>query len=166
MTIQNHTKNIRSCYCLETKHFTIDFFELLELAEDNGAFETVEEFLGNIRKLKYFSEYPHKAAFNPFKPVLTGKITIKVKGSRINKAAIKKLLYHEDTKVICDGYYTDDYLSDSCQNFRKNTILENSEVLRNLDNYSCFESSDHQIVLMNSWSNYHIVNKSLVIERQ
>ena len=46
------------------------------------------------------------------------KITLK-KGKNITKTNIKKLLKDENTKIICNASFTDDYWNDAEENFHR-----------------------------------------------
>lgn len=161
--IQNHTDNVKYCYKLDTPEFSIHFTELLELAED---FETVEEFISKIREFKYFREYPCKEYFNPFYKELKGKIELKSKENRFNKAQLKKLLKHVDSKVITEYEYSDDYLTDAELNFKNNAEIERNKFLQRICEYGSYtitQNSEKELRVFDGNNLYIVKNKMLNI---
>lgn len=161
--IQNHTDNMRYSYKLDTPEFSMHFTELIELAEE---FETVEEFINNIREFKYFKEYPCKAYFNPFYKELFGKIELKSKENRFNKTQLKKLLKHVDSKVITEYEYSDDYLTDAELNFRNNAEIERNKFLQRICEYGSYtitQNSEKELRVFDGNNLYIVKNKMLNI---
>lgn len=95
---------------------------------------------------------------------------LKIKAKKdytVDKRNLKKVLKDENTVVICESFFTDDYQYDVMNNFGYE-IIKNTEMLEDIENYFhifCTQAKkDNTIELINSFSSYVIKNDNLIIE--
>ena len=121
------------------------------------------EFLAFTAKYN-FEEFSPKKEFNPFFKVLKGELKIKAKNGHFNKTQVKKILQHQDTRVILKASATDDYLYD---NAKDNKPVDNFQVLEAVFNYfdasTTFENGRFGLFVAGMSTLYEVTNKNIIL---